>query len=691
MAKVPSSKFKVLRASAGSGKTYALVRHYLSACLLNEDASYFKHILAITFTNKAADEMKERVIDTMKSIANGGDSMVKELTKELSVTEDVLRKKSREIYLRMMTNYGQIAIMTIDKFVNRLVKSFAFDLQFDGDYRIELDDTQIIENGVDELLSEVGNNEQLTMLLETFVEHKVESEASWKVRDDLVKFGKLLFKEDVKPIVSALTNVETKVFIELHHAYLKEYYAAKKLAISAAQKASELLTTNQLESAFSGNYIPKFFSAIAKSNFKEPSTTIRGQFAGDKEMCAKKEEEQIKSAVAAITPQLVGYFETILAFSEGESGGIIQLKKTLADHLLQLAVLKQLNDVVGNIQLQSNAFTFSDLNQKIQSIVQENPAPFIYERLGERYHHFLIDEFQDTSVVQWQNFLPLVENALAKGNFNLVVGDGKQAIYRWRNGDVRQLQQLPELIRPENLEPQSLQEEVFYERENALKRNYLGEVLPDNWRSAVEVVNFNNQLFNHLAKLLPSYQTSIYAEQAQNPKGVDGGWVTIEAYAHRTKAELEPDRNERIVELVKLQKEHGYRYKDVAILVRKRADGSSIAQALLDANIQTITDESLSLGSHAAPRAVMALMKALSNESNEGAAVEFVQCLCAIRPELEPHKVFEKYITLPKEKWDRSSFNLNQFLADQLPALKVEQLMELTIFEFMNLVCQVLG
>jgi len=196
------------------------------------------------------------------------------------------------------------------------------------------------------------------MLLETFVEHKVESEASWKVRDDLVKFGKLLFKEDVKPIVNALTNVETKVFIELHHAYLKEYYAAKKLAISAAQQASELLTTNQLESAFSGNYIPKFFSAIAKSKFKEPSATIRAQFAGDKEMCAKKEDEQIKSAVAAITPQLVAYFETILSFSEGELGGIIQLKKTLADHLLQLAVLKQLNDVVGNIQLQSNAFTF---------------------------------------------------------------------------------------------------------------------------------------------------------------------------------------------------------------------------------------------------------------------------------------------------------------------------------------------
>lgn len=691
MATLPSPKFKVLRASAGSGKTYALVRHYLSACLGNEDSSYFKHILAITFTNKAADEMKERVIETMKSISTGGDAMVSDLTKELAMSEDALRQKSREVYLKMMTNYGQIAIMTIDKFVNRLVKSFAFDLEFDGDYRIELDDTRIIENAVDELLSEVGTDKQLTMLLETFVEHKVESEASWKVRDDLIKFGKLLFKEDVKPIVNALADVETKVFIDQHTRFLNEYYAAKKATIAAAENAGKLISSNHLNDAFSGNYIPKFFNAIASGTIKEPSATIRAQFAGEKDMCARKEEDHVKSSVAAITPQLTDFFETILAFSEGDSGGIIQLKKTLADHLLQLAVLKQLNDVVGQIQTQSNAFTFADLNQKIQSIVQGNPAPFIYERLGERYHHFLIDEFQDTSVVQWQNFLPLVENALAKANFNLVVGDGKQAIYRWRNGDVRQLQQLPDLIRPEYLEQNSLEEEVFLERENALNRNYSGEVLPDNWRSAVEVVEFNNQLFTHLAKLLPAYQSSIYAEQSQNPKGKDGGWITVEAYAHKSKAELEPDRNARIIELVRKQEEFGYKHKDIAILVRKRSDGSSIAQALLDAKIQTITDESLSLGSHAAPRAVMALMKALSNESNDAAAVEFIQCLCAIRKEFIPHEVFEKYIQLPSERYERSTFNLHQFLEDELPALKVEQLMELTIFEFMNVVCQVLG
>ena len=692
--KLPLPEFKVLRASAGSGKTYALVKHYLKTCLTKDDVSYFKHILAITFTNKAADEMKVRVIETMKGIGNHDekmDSMAADLSAELGIQEPTLRKKAEDIYLRMMTNYGQIGIMTIDKFVNRLVKSFAFDLKFDGDYRIELDDTKLIETAVDELLSKVGEDKLLTELLEKFVEQRVDDEASWKVRDDLVRFGKLLFKEEVKPVLASLEKTESKEFIALHRAFLKAYHDEKKAVILRGEKALKLIQDHQLQDAFSGNFIPKYFLTISKGKLDLPNATVRKQFLGEKDMVAKKETDALKQAVHAITPQLTDYYEGILGFFEGEEGRILQLKKAIANHILQLAVLSKLHELISEIQLQNNAYTFADLNQKIQEVVSDNPAPFIYERLGERYHHFLIDEFQDTSVLQWQNFLPLVENALAKANLNLIVGDGKQAIYRWRNGDVRQLQQLPELIRPAQLEPKSLAEEVFYERQASLQRNYKGEVLPDNWRSAHEVVSFNNTLFDALALNLPSHHKSIYEGQHQNPKGVEGGWVTVQAYHHRTKADLEPDRNERIIALIKEQEDLGYERKDIAILVRKKADGSSIAQALLEANIHTITDESLALGAHPAPQAVIALMKALSNDQDEASAVAFIQCLSAIRPEFVLNEVFEKYIQLPEEKYDKSSFDLKGFIRENMPRLQVDQLLELTLYEFMTLVSQELG
>ena len=166
--------FKILRASAGSGKTFALVKHYLTCCLREKDPNYFKHILAITFTNKAADEMKHRVLSALRELSAGKGKMMAVLVEETKLTESQITERSAKVFEAMMTGYGAISILTIDKFINRLVRSFAFDLNLDADFRIELKIDRIVESGVDRLLSKIGIDQALTEVVEAFVLQHVE-------------------------------------------------------------------------------------------------------------------------------------------------------------------------------------------------------------------------------------------------------------------------------------------------------------------------------------------------------------------------------------------------------------------------------------------------------------------------------------------------------------------------------------
>jgi ATP-dependent exoDNAse (exonuclease V) beta subunit len=655
-------RFLVVRASAGSGKTYNLVHYYLSACLMHESDNYFRHILAITFTNKAADEMKQRVIVAMRELAQGEGKHIDRLVSELNLDRETVRRRADRQYRYMMTHYGQIAIMTIDKFVNRLVRNFTRELALDGDFRIELDPKNIIAKAVDNLLNRIGDDEpELTRIVERFVLQRVEDEDSWNIRTELLRFGGLLFKEEIRPVINALDDYEAADFVALHEAYRQEVAAAEAEALKAAKQAIALLESEGLMKAFSSNYVPKFFEKIIAEGVPVgPNNTVRAQFDGEKSFCAAKAPDEVKMRVEQIAPQLTQYFDIVLDTVEGPKGSVIQLKKHLTRSMYPLAVLQQLRGAILDVRAETNAFTFDDLNRTIESLVSNSPAPFIFERIGERYRHFLIDEFQDTSVVQWQNFLPLIENSLATGHFNLVVGDGKQAIYRWRNGDVRQLQQLPQLIGRE-LTP------VMVERQQALERNHEGQTLKDNWRSREEVVYFNNTFFEHLKSSLHEDHHSIYTDHDQVVKGEPGGWVTVEAYQGENKEDLLRQRHERIHRLVLENIEHDLSLKDIAILTRSRKEGSAIARFLLDQGIHTITDESLQIGLHAAPLAVIYLMRALNDRDDQQAVVSFMQSAAAIDKRFSNlADLYEHYAVLPRAKDEKGYLRIDHVLKDLL-------------------------
>lgn len=681
--------FNILRASAGSGKTFNLVRCYLTLCIARNEPHYYRHILAITFTNKAANEMKERVIKGMRELRQGKGDHLEAVATGLGVSQKVVMERAHYCYESMMTGYGAIGIMTIDKFVNRLVRRFTREFDMDSDFRLELDQDTLIRESVDHLLSKVGpEHPDLTRVLETYALQLVDDEKSWDMRSELVKFGKLLFDEQVQPMMQAVEAVKTEDFAVIRKAYLEYMRIAEHNAQTAAQAALNLIAQNGLnEGNFSRGSAPKYFEKVANRQFAAPTSTLCSMFAGEQSLYTKATPEQVKQTIDRITPELTAYFEGASSLYHGEAAGIYSLKKALLANIFQIMVLHELQKALNEVRSARNCMTFSDLNRLIELLVRDNPAPFIFEQLGERYHHFLIDEFQDTSVVQWQNFLPLIHESLSKGNFNLIVGDGKQAIYRWRNGDVRQLQRLPEVVGRE------LTGEMLV-REEALKRAAVKSNLDDNWRSHTQVVEFNNQIFAKLQGSLNDENRSIYDGAVQNPKGATGGWVTAEAY--NESKDIHTHRMIRILELIDLNIAQGFAKKDIVILVRNNTTGSKIARSLLGAGIPTITHESLQLGQHPAPRAVVALLEYLANRANMAAVTVFIQCHASFRAEgmaddLTDQEFGDYLVVRPQSEFNARQthrIDFERYLQERLGLTQLDQLTAQPLYDLVSFIVE---
>jgi ATP-dependent exoDNAse (exonuclease V) beta subunit len=681
--------FNILRASAGSGKTFNLVRCYLTLCIARNEPYYYRHILAITFTNKAANEMKERVIKGMRELRLGEGGHLEAVASGLGLSPAVVMERAHLCYEAMMTGYGAIGIMTIDKFVNRLVRRFTREFDMDSDFRLELDQDTLIRESVDHMLSKVGpEHAQLTRVLETYALQLVDDEKSWDMRGELIKFGMLLFDEQVQPMMKEVEAVKTEDFAEIRKTYLKYIQDAENKAQAGAQAALDLIAQNGLNSGdFSRSFVPKYFEKIANRQFVEPSSTLENMFAGAASFYTKTVSAHAKLAIDRISPQLTEYFSIANGLLAGEAAGIYIMKKALLANIFQIMVLHELQIALNEVRSAKNCMTFSDLNRLIELLVRDNPAPFIFEQLGERYHHFLIDEFQDTSVVQWQNFLPLIHESLSKGNFNLIVGDGKQAIYRWRNGDVRQLQKLPEVVGRE------LTGEMVV-RQEALQRAAVKSNLEDNWRSHTEVVAFNNQIFERLQASLDDQNRSIYDGSTQNAKGEEGGWVTAEAYFEQT--DIHTHRMIRILELIDLNIAQGFAKKDIVILVRSNITGSRIARSLLAAGIPTITQESLQLGQHPGPLAVIALLEFLANRANMAAATVFIQCHSAFRhngmaDELTDREFGDYLVVRPKSEFNPRQthrIDFERYLRERIGLTHLNQLTAQPLYDLVSFIVE---
>jgi len=615
-----NKKFKVYKSSAGSGKTYTLVREYLSLALRYKRADELKHILAITFTNKAAAEMKERIVGTLHAFSKGNPSgaaafMFEDLASANKVTKEELQQRAKAALDFILHHYTDFAVSTIDKFNHKIIRSFAFDLKLPVNFDLETDTDDVLQQAVDGLLAQSGKNETLTKVLVTYIEDLLQEEKSWNIAKELMIFGHQLFNENIAPKIDAIKSIDLDGFLDINKKLNTFIRSFKAKVVAIGDEAIELLSSNQIDhSHLAGGAkggIGKYFSYL--KDFRDDklmaSNSVKKYFESGKLFAAKAGLME-KTIIESISQHLIELFhksEKILD-EHFEKYKVYKLIKT---NLFSVAVLNELEKLVIEIKEKNNVLFINEFNKIISQAIANEPAPYIYERLGERYHHFLIDEFQDTSIMQWRNLLPLIHNALSQGFFNMIVGDTKQSIYRWRNGEVEQFAQLPYIYA---LEEKS---NVLLEQENTLVTNHHNAILETNFRSKENVIHFNNSFFEFLSQATTHDFSQIYSNSTQKvANNKSGGSVNI-CFFEGEKLERSKWMLNRVLDNVQLCLAKGYSKKDIAIISRGNEDGAQIAAFLMDQGIDVISKESLLLNSSAEVRAVIEFLRFIENTSNE--------------------------------------------------------------------------
>ncbi|NQX97301.1 MAG: UvrD-helicase domain-containing protein, partial [Flavobacteriales bacterium] len=452
------NNFVTYNSSAGSGKTYTLVKEYLKIALETKSSTQYKHILAVTFTNKAAAEMKARVIEALKALSADEalegtpkflqlDLLKPKTDGGLGIDANEINERSKKVLKSILHNYNDFGISTIDKFTHKIIRTFAHDLQLPLNFDIELDDREVLGAAIDMLIAEVGNNEKLTKLLLEYTSKKAEAEESWHIEKDLFEFSRNLLKEDGELYLEKIRKLTIKDFDAIKTQLYKQTKEFEQTVKQLGTDGLDLIQSKGVESAsFSRSFFVNYWKDLATLKKFEPTATTLKIIAGDANWYAAKVDDTQKQLIDSLQQEFITQFNNSREYIEKFESDY-RVNKLIIKNLYNLAVLNEIEKTVLEFKKENNVLSISDFNKRIASIVESEPIPFIYERLGEKYNHYLIDEFQDTSIIQWHNLIPLVDNSLASGNFNMVVGDAKQAIYRFRGGEVEQIINLPQIFK----------------------------------------------------------------------------------------------------------------------------------------------------------------------------------------------------------------------------------------------------
>lgn len=626
------SNFVTYNSSAGSGKTYTLVKEYLKIALETKSPTQYKHILAVTFTNKAAAEMKERIIESLKALASDEeltgtpkfllDDLLNPVAEGgLGIDANEIGDRSKKVLKSILHSYNDFGVSTIDKFTHKIIRTFAHDLQLPLNFDIELDDREVLGAAIDMLIAEVGNNEKLTKLLLEYTSKKAEAEESWHIEKDLYQFSRNLLKEDGELYLEKIRKLSIKDFDSIKTRLYKQTKEFESAVKQFGNDGLNVINNKGIEStSFSRSFFVNYWKDLATLKKFDPTATTLKIINGEQNWYAAKVDDDQKQLIDTFQNEFVSQFnESRIYIDQFESD--YRVNKLIIKNLYNLAVLNEIEKTVLEFKKDNNVLSISDFNKRIATIVESEPIPFIYERLGEKYNHYLIDEFQDTSIIQWHNLIPLIDNSLGTGKFNMVVGDAKQAIYRFRGGEVEQIINLPQIYKHNN-------NPLLLEREAALIRNHRDESLNKNYRSKAEVVQFNNDFFQSVSVNLSEKYQKLYSDLSQeyDPKNTGGG-VDVEF--------LEEVDNElyRIAVLnntfntIQENCNDGYSLSDIAILTRSNYDGSEIASFLLEKDVNVISSESLLLNNSDEVTFLLNLFRYLSYPNDKHYQVQLLNYL----------------------------------------------------------------
>lgn len=561
--------FVIYRSSAGSGKTRTLAKEYIKLALAGRDDS-FRHILAVTFANKATQEMKGRIVEYLADFAAARpNNLVAEIQQELDLSAAQLQARSRAVLSLVLHRYSQFSISTIDAFFQRVIRSFTREAGLLGNFRLEVDNDLVLDEVIAALMDELGpEHPQLTEWVVQFSRNKLSEGSSWNITRDLTGFAKQIFNEDFKQVereVLATTSDTHQESLKILHAETSRFLQFMKSKADQALRIlqEEGLSANDFSYKEAGTAYKYFSEFSAKRYMSTDTSRMRSYLAGSGAWAAKGIHHAHLKAVAE--SRLLPLLREMAAYDTAHRKNY-RTAEVILENYFAFGLLADVTRKLQHYKSENNIMLLSDAPQFLHGVINDSDTPFVYEKVGSWFHHYLIDEFQDTSRSQWVNFLPLLKEAADQNQPNLLVGDVKQSIYRWRGGDL-----------------QLLQREVG--RQFAKHRVDI-RTLDTNFRSAGRLVAFNNRFFAAASPLLSevveeALPHEVYADVAQQPfQWKDDGYVRIEFLEKDDRPWEDRVLDQLPLWLERLQ-DQKVALKDMAILVRKNEEGQRIANFLL--------------------------------------------------------------------------------------------------------------
>lgn len=657
--------FTVYTASAGSGKTSRLVVEYLSLAL--PVPKKFKHILAITFTNNATAEMKNRIIEALRSFAfQNYDQFPGSLkatylaiqknldTPHLEIPFELyIKRQASQLLQEILYDFDNFAISTIDSFFQRILRAFSFELGLNMNYNLEIQLDDLYEQTIDLLLNKLSiDNKELSKRVLGLIESKIENTGRWKIERELTTLLQNIFNEESFEAIKVLSQESHEKF---DHAAVKVNILKKK-----AQKERDDAVEVYLEFVKSQQIDEKFFEKLISDFEVLNENTLHEQLE-------KKFKKGVPSEIESQLYQLQNLIADIITTHDN-----YVMVNFFGKNISQLALLIDIKGVIDEIKEHDNLFYLSETNGTIFDQVKDEEAPYIYEKLGNKYSYFFLDEFQDTSKMQWENILPLIKNSLSgfndfkeKGK-TYIFGDVKQAIYRFRNGDSSLLYHLSEIESYKKLVNPYAVEGVDFNKEN----------LGTNYRSSRAIVDFNNRFYAFLKEqsdfpeLGPYYKDVVQKIDDSKPNGLVSIRFKNDADANNPAEYL---LNETLRTIIEITGE-GIPYGDIAVLVSANNLGSAMGEYLSQNNIPVISSDSLLLSSSQEVMVIISTLYYLINPKNKIARMIMGHYLIRSHPDLQG----QLFQSLENDDY------FHQFLEQFEIRFSNKELMDTPLFTLMN-------
>ncbi|MFY9151624.1 MAG: UvrD-helicase domain-containing protein [Prolixibacteraceae bacterium] len=582
------SQLKVYKASAGSGKTFRLAIEYMKLALTSD--TNYRHILAVTFTNKATAEMKSRIIGELYHLAKGKDSVYMEvLVQELGWQPMMVERQAQLVLKRILHDYSRFSISTIDSFFQRVIKAFNRELGINAAYNVELDEKSILEEAADRMIQSVEDDPKLLEWLDAFASDKIRDGKGWNLKKDILRLGNEIYNETFKSLNESLyQKLNDRAFLQEYRGKLSKIIVLYENKLKSL--GQEGLNVMEMEGLSADDFKSKGsgpaggFQKMKDLKFTLNITTLKSVDESSAWITASVKEPKKSQLTEFAESKLMPKMQQAVRLVQTENRNYVTAKLIISQ-LYTLGILVDLRKSVKELSREKGIVLISDSGHLLKDVIADSETPFVYEKTGSVYSHFMIDEFQDTSGLQWNNFRPLIGNSLSEDHLGMVVGDVKQAIYRWRSGDWRLLAgKLGESFPAFGLQ---------------------NEVLNSNWRSYGKVIRFNNTLFRLAPELLQQHIEAelsdaeirenpvhfsipeVYADSVQqvsNPKVANLGNVRVR-FLESKKDQADDNKDlilTELIDLIKNLQDKGVKAIEMAILVRDKKQARLIADLFLE-------------------------------------------------------------------------------------------------------------